>query len=32
MLLDPKNKPIVFMLSAALGCLIAAVLAEAFTQ
>lgn len=27
---DPKNKPIVFMLSAALGCLIAAVLAEVF--
>jgi len=27
---DPKNKPVVFMLSAALGCLIAAILAEAF--
>ena len=30
MLHDSKNKPVVFMLSAALGCLIAAVLAEAF--
>ena len=30
MLHDPKNKPIVFMLSAALGCLAAAILAEAF--
>jgi len=27
---DPKNKPIVFMLSAAVGCLVAAILAEAF--
>ena len=27
---DPKNKPVIFMLSAALGCLIAAILAEAF--
>ena len=27
---DPKNKPVVFMLSAALGCLVAALVAEVF--